>query len=322
MDQQLQAQEVGDQQAEQRLFDQQRLADEVGDQQAEDALQDQQRLADEVGDKQAEDQLLETQRLADEVGDKQAEDQLMRQRLLRRQRQADETGDQQAEDRLLDQRALQQEKERDWLDEGEPPSGPLGEDQRDDSASTPYDVWPEEYSVPTESEEPLEVTLSPNRGQRMLDLAESGNVRGAHTDQDLHLAIEDAISRRQDGPLSDGRSEYEKLRARTDFPDDLDGPVHHYSFPIRENPEKATEPENLYGTRAGTEAHKEFHRAFGEEGRPYREMAEGLDEPGIKHTFDFAQAHIDADGVGEELNRYRESLEEQSLDTSWMEDTD
>jgi hypothetical protein len=150
------------------------------------------------------------------------------------------------------------------------------------------DVWPEEYNVPSPPEEPLRVDLPPERAEAMLDLAESGDVRGFHTDEELFNAHQDAVARRQAGPDRGPRAEFNKLRNRMDLPEDFQGPIHHEQYPMREFPDRALDADNLYATRTDSTAHKDFHTAFGEEGRPYRQMAEGFDEPGIQSTFDFA----------------------------------
>src|SRR5207248_3055349 len=78
------------------------------------------------------------------------------------------------------------------------------------------EVWPEEYNVPSPPEEPLHIELTPERADAMLDLAESGDVRGFHTDQELFDAHQDALARRQPGPDRGPRAEFNKLRNRMD----------------------------------------------------------------------------------------------------------
>ncbi|MFC5644914.1 hypothetical protein [Kitasatospora cinereorecta] len=157
-----------------------------------------------------------------------------------------------------------------------------------DGSATDDDIWPEEYNVPSAPEPPVEITLSRERADAMLALAESGDARGLATDPELFGLYEDAMARRRPGPMGDPRPEFNNLRNRLDMPSGWEGPIHHEQFPIHENADLATDASNLYATRTGSTAHRDFHRAFGAEGRPYSQMHPGFEEPGIQNLFDFA----------------------------------
>ena len=189
------------------------------------------------------------------------------------------------------------------LDEG---AGPIGGEPLDPhqvelppgeggpiELDTGPEVWPEEYNVPTASEPPTVVELSNERAQGMLDIAESGDARGFHTDQELFDLHQDAAGRRQPGPMGDPRNEFNNLRNRLDRPAGWEGPIHHEQFPINEYPGQALEPDNLYATRTGSSAHRDFHRTFGAQGTPYARMAPGFEEPGMQNLFDFANTAPD-----------------------------
>ena len=150
------------------------------------------------------------------------------------------------------------------------------------------EVWPEEYHVPSAPEEPVHVDMPPERAEAMLKVAESGDVRGFRTDEELFDIEQDAAGRRRPGPDRGPRAEFNKLRDRMDLPEDWQGPIHHEQYPMRQYPDRALDPENLYATRTGSSAHQDLHAAFGADGRPYRQMAPGFDEPGMQNMFDFA----------------------------------
>ena len=174
-----------------------------------------------------------------------------------------------------------------------------------DPSSDWSDIWPEEYNVPSAPTEPVEINLDDQdvkrRIEAMNELAASGDSKGIHTDEDLLARLEDAKDRRRPGPVRDGRTEFDNLRNRTDLPEDFSGPIHHEQFPIKDNPEIATDPEISMPRALAATLHKDLHRIFGKQGQPYRSMEPGFDEPGMQHTLDFANAHheqlADKDGL-------------------------
>ena len=65
----------------------------------------------------------------------------------------------------------------------------------------------------------------------------------------------------------------------------LQGPVHHWRFPIRTFSADAMEAENLYLT-IGKDVHKNVHRAVGVEGAPYAAMEIG-EQLELQYMFNF-----------------------------------
>ena len=152
-------------------------------------------------------------------------------------------------------------------------------------AASESDVWPEEMNVPTADEPPVEIDLTDPQVQerlsKMLDLAESGEAAGLHTDPELFAAWQDAESRRRDGPLADPRTEFNKLRDRMDLPG-MGGAHSPRAVPDQGSSRRGTDPGNLYATQEGSDAHKEFHRIFGAEGKPYRGWNRDSTNPGCR----------------------------------------
>jgi hypothetical protein len=64
----------------------------------------------------------------------------------------------------------------------------------------------------------------------------------------------------------------------------LEGPIHHWRYPIRTYTSEAMAAENLYLTK-GT-AHRMLHQAMGPENAPFNSMVWGI-EPEIQSMVNF-----------------------------------
>jgi RHS repeat-associated protein len=120
------------------------------------------------------------------------------------------------------------------------------------------------------------------RLQSLLRVAESGEVNWLAGDARLYQAYESAMATRRS--TAAGREGFNLLRARLSSRLTLEGPIHHWRFPITQYSNEALSAENLYLTEGS--AHLSLHQAVGLQGAPYRSMAWGA-EPELQSMFNF-----------------------------------
>lgn len=120
------------------------------------------------------------------------------------------------------------------------------------------------------------------RLQSLLRVAESGQVNWLAGEAELYEAYQSAMATGRSAAT--GREGFNLLRGRLSRRLSLEGPIHHWRFPITEYGTEAMNAENLYLTTSP--AHLELHRALGVQGAPYSSMAWGADSE-IQSMFNF-----------------------------------
>jgi hypothetical protein len=120
------------------------------------------------------------------------------------------------------------------------------------------------------------------RVQQLANVAESGEVTWVAGDAKASAAYSDAMAAAKSN--AGGRQGFNLLRNRLGTRIDLEGPIHHWRFPMSQYPGEAMAAENLYLTEGG--GHLGLHRAIGATGAPYNSMAWGS-QTEIQSMFNF-----------------------------------
>ncbi|HTV64795.1 MAG TPA: RHS repeat-associated core domain-containing protein, partial [Bryocella sp.] len=127
-----------------------------------------------------------------------------------------------------------------------------------------------------------EVTTTNARVNQLVNVAESGDVTWVAGNREAAAAYSDAMAAARSS--AGGREGFSLLRGRLGTRMQLNGPIHHWRFPLSLYSGEALSAENLYLTEGSS--HLALHRAMGTTTAPFSSMAWGA-EPEIQSMFNF-----------------------------------
>ena len=136
----------------------------------------------------------------------------------------------------------------------------------------------EAAAVTAPATEVVTISTTTSALQRLASVAESGQVRWIAGNEGLLNTFNQALGAAKS--TKGGRAGFNLLRERLKRRMTVNGPIHHWKFPIRQFTNEAMAAENLYLTEGS--AHGIIHGAVGR-----RAMGPGMAEPGFQAMFNF-----------------------------------
>ena len=130
--------------------------------------------------------------------------------------------------------------------------------------------------------EVTEVTTTNARLQQLSQAADAGDIVWMAGDETAFNAYQSSMAAAR--TTATGRPAFDALRSRMSRRMDIDGPIHHWRYPMTQYGGEAVSAENLYLTSEAS--HLSIHRAIGTTGAPYRSMSFGAERE-LQMMFNF-----------------------------------